>query len=178
VLEQRLATAHDRIVAEVAAAESAEEVDAVVASLTAALDTLPLYADGHPLARRIGPCWTLEGAAVRLRGRDGGPLNPETLRVRATKHTLVGVQAADDRRWYLPAWQFDTDRGQLRVRDDVVALWQLLPHDTASAWTHAAWMASPLRSLDGRSPLAWVDEHGLDDNVADAARRVAVRLSA
>jgi hypothetical protein len=102
VLEQRLATAHDRIVAEVAAAESAEEVDAVVASLTAALDTLPLYADGHPLARRIGPCWTLEGAAVRLRGRDGGPLNPETLRVRATKHTLVGVQAADDRRWYCP----------------------------------------------------------------------------
>lgn len=177
LIDARVAEVRGRMHNAVSSAGSADEVEAVVASFAAALETFPRQAEGHPLANRIGPCWTLEGAAARMRGRTGRPLNPETLRIRATKGTLAGVQAADDCRWYLPAWQFTTDRGRLDVREAIIALWRSLPRDTASAWTHAAWMVSPLESLEGRSPVGWVDEHGLDDTVGAAARRVAARLS-
>ncbi len=102
-------------------------------------------------AESVRPSWRAASArgTALARGRTGQPLNPETLRIRATKGTLVGVQAADDRRWYLPAWQFTTDRGRLAVRDAIVALWRLLPRDAASTWTHAAWMVSPLDSPAG-----------------------------
>jgi hypothetical protein len=178
LIDARVTEVKGRMHDAVSSAGSAAEVEAVVASFAAALETFPSQAEGHRLANRIGPCWTLEGAATRMRGRTGQPLHPETLRIRAAKGTLVGVQAADDRRWYLPAWQFTTDRGRLAVRDAIVALWRLLPRDAASAWTHAAWMVSPLNSLEGRSPVGWVGEHELDDTVRAAARRVSTRLSA
>lgn len=161
-------------------AEDLDQIDRIVDALVDGSDTLPFPADtGNALADRIGPVWTLKGAAARMVGQGTKPLTAERLRQRVTDRTLVGLFTRD-RKWVLPAWQFRVVDGQLRVRDDVVALWQLLPHDPqrTSAWTTAAWMVSPLGSLESDTPLGWLDRRGLDQTLVAAAARVRARTAA
>ena len=176
-VEQLLEQASARAVDQVDATSGGEELAQIVAAYEAAVATLPATPAGNPLAERVGPCWTLEGAAARMSSRSGGLLTPEALRVRATRHTLVGVQT-EDRRWFLPGWQFDVDRERLVPNAAVTELWQLLPHGAASPWTHAAWMVSRHRQLDSATPVAWVRKHGVDEAARTAAGARVAQLVA
>ena len=176
-VEQLLEQASARAADQVDAAAGGEELAQIVAAYETAVATLPASPVGNPLAERVGPCWTLEGAAVRMSSRSGGPLTPEALRVRAIRRTLVGVQT-EDRRWFLPGWQFDVDRERLVPNAAVTELWQLLPHDAASPWTHAAWMVSRHRRLDRCTPVDWVRDHGVDEAARVAAGARAAQLVA
>jgi hypothetical protein len=161
-------------------ANDVAQVDRIADAFLHGTDTLPLpTGTDNPLAERIGPVWTLAGAAARMPGRGNKTLGPERLRQRVTEQTLVGLFTRD-RKWVLPAWQFRAVDDRLVVSEPVIALWRQLPHDPerASDWTIAAWMASPLGSLGGSSPLAWLERHGLDDTLADAAGRVRARTAA
>lgn len=161
-------------------AQDPSELEGFVEATLDATGTLPLPpSNGNALADRIGPVWTLKGAALRMSGHGAKPLGSERLRQRATERTLVGLFTRD-RKWVLPAWQFRTVDGRLTVRDDVVKLWRELPHDPqrASDWTMAAWMASPLASLGRHTPLEWLGLHGMDAALAGAAARVRARTAA
>lgn len=121
------------------------------------------------VAERIGPIYTAAEVAAWLVAPGTTPLSTEAIRKRALKQQLVAFQA-DDRHWAFPAWQFDPIAGRLVVRDDVTALWQTLPHDTwRSAATLAAWMNSPLRSMEGVAPAAFAAAHGADHPTVAAA---------
>lgn len=182
IINARLRQVADRYLDQIDAASSAARIAGVVDAFLDGTDTLPTTdaAAGNPLADRIGPCWTLKAAAERMPGQGGKHLSPERLRQRVKERTLVGLQT-HDRYWVIPAWQLRaTAMGHLTVRDDVAALWQLLPvdPDRVSDWTLASWMAGPLGSLGGSSPLAWLDTHGLDRTLDNAARGVRARLAA
>ncbi len=131
------------------------------------------------LARRIGPVYSLAHLREWLTPPDAPPLTAEAVRKRAVKHTLIAFQT-DDRQWAFPAYQFVDVAGHLIPRDDVIAVWQALPHDSwRSDATLAAWMTTRLASMDGHGPAEFAGRHGADHPlVADAIRRLALGQAA
>lgn len=126
----------------------------------------PRPADGDRLAERVGPCYRT-AQLVRLLPESGQPITDEAVRARRRSGSLIGLRTRD-RRWVYPAWQFRVRPGRLVVRDDVFDLWALL--GTADdPWSRAAWMGGRRRDLDGHSPLAWLQVHGLDERLRVAA---------
>jgi hypothetical protein len=123
---------------------------------------------------RVGPVYTTGQLQRLLPGAGAGPISDEAVRDRARKGRLIGFRTAD-RRWAWPAWQFRVQPGRLAPREEVLALWRLLPADGPDELTRVAWLTGAHDDLDGRSPLAHLDAAGLDDRVTAAAHRWAAR---
>ena len=123
---------------------------------------LSLQAGGRSaLARRIGPVFTVEDLARWLPPAGAGPLTGEAVRKRAKQRQLAAFLTSD-RQWAFPAWQFDRVAGRLLPREDVIALWLLLPTGGFLADAdRAAWMATRLQDLDGKTPALYAFEHGV-----------------
>jgi hypothetical protein len=54
----------------------------------------------------------------------------------------------------------------------------VLPTDRFDGWTVAAWITGSRRDLDAASPLEWLDTHGLDDRLQQAASDFRRRAAA
>ncbi|CAN5471837.1 hypothetical protein BH23ACT7_BH23ACT7_10160 [soil metagenome] len=141
-------------------------VEALVDYMVSALPTPDVWND------RIGPFYTT-GQLTRMLGVPGEQITGVAVRDRRDRGTLLGCRTADGK-WVYPTFQF---RGR-RVRDDVIGLLRQLPTDRFDGWTVAAWITGPRRDLDGASPLRWLDTHGLDDRLRQAASRFRSRAAA
>lgn len=128
-------------------------------------------------ADRIGPVYTTGQLQRLLAGPD--EITDEAVRARRTQGRLVGVKTADGR-WAWPAFQFRVAPGRLVPRDDVLALWNVLPWRDGHLddVTLVAWLRGPRRDLDGATPLEWLERHGLDEALRRAAGRVRRRSAA
>ena len=112
------------------------------------------------LARRIGPIYTIGDLSRWLAPPGGASLSGEAVRKRAIKRQLVAIRT-DDGQWAFPAWQFSPAAGLLFPRDDVIALWRRLPHDSFLTDADlAAWMNTRFESLDG-TPAAYAHANGV-----------------
>lgn len=121
------------------------------------------------VADRIGPVYTTLEVAEWLVGPGDRPLTTEAVRKRGLRRQLVGIQT-DDRRWAYPGFQFEAIGGRLLVRDDVIRVWQMLPHDSwRSDATLAAWMNTRLRSMGGLTPSDYGAINGAEDPIVIAA---------
>lgn len=128
-------------------------------------------------AARVGPIYSTGQLTRLLPGSSIPAITDEAVRDRQRNARLIGFKTADGR-WAWPAWQFRTAPGRLIPRDDVIALWRLLPTGGPSELTRIAWMTGEHAGLDGLSPLEWLSAHGLDDQLHAVALRWAGRLSA
>jgi hypothetical protein len=102
-----------------------------------------------------------------------GGISRQAVADRRGRGTLLGLQTAD-RKWVYPAFQFDERNN---VLEGLSELLKVLRISDADNWTLASWLDSPMRSLDGRSPIEWLrlgnDRGALRTLAADAARRFA-----
>lgn len=116
-----------------------------------------------PLARRIGPSYTIDDIARWLATPAGDPLTTFEIGSQAKNHQLVGV-LTDDAQWAFPAWQFDRTDGRLIPRHEVVSLWQRLPHDgVLSDVDLTAWMNTRISSVENRTPAEQAHQRGVAD---------------
>lgn len=128
-------------------------------------------------AARVGPVYSTGQLARLLPGSAADTITDEAVRDRQRSRRLVGFKTADGR-WAWPAWQFRTAPGRLILRDEVIALWRLLPADEPSELARIAWLTGDHADLDDRSPLVWLNRHGLDDHLRAVAQRWAGRIAA
>lgn len=130
-------------------------------------------------AARLGPVYSTGQLQRLLPGPGAPPVTDQAVRARRQEGRLIGVKTADGR-WAWPAFQFRAAPGRLVPRDDVLALWRLLPTDTDThdPITLAAWLTGARRDLEGMTPLAWLNAHGLDERLRTAAGAVRRRAAA
>lgn len=128
-------------------------------------------------AARVGPVYATGQLTRLLPGAEAAPISDEAVRDRQRNRRLVGFKTADGR-WAWPAWQFRAAPGRLTPREDVIALWRLLPDEGPSELMRIAWMTGAHDGLAGQSPLLWLEQHGLDDLLRQAAGRWAGRTAA
>ncbi len=100
-----------------------------------------------------------------------GDISRQAVADRRGRGTLLGLQTAD-RKWVYPAFQFD-ERNQ--VLDGLSELLKTLRASGIDDWSLASWLSSPMRSLEGKSPIEWLrrgeDRATLRGVASDAARR-------
>jgi hypothetical protein len=152
-----------------AAAGGADQVAATIAAV------LP-----HPnrLSERVGPVYTTGQLQRLLPGRDAEPISDQAVRNRLEAGRLIAGKTRVGR-WAYPSFQFLPRPGRLAVREDVLEVWRMLPWDgPIDAWTLVSWMTGPRADLDGRSPLRWLDEHGVDERLVRAVGQVRRRATA
>lgn len=138
-----------------------EAADWIMSAITTATGT-------SLLARRIGPVYTTDDLSCWLVTPGRPPLTTQAIRKRAKRRQLVGF-STDDKQWAFPAWQFDRAAGRLIPRQEVVSLWQRLPHGAVlTSADLAAWMNTKFASLDG-TPAGRADRRGADDAALAAA---------
>ncbi len=101
-----------------------------------------------------------------------GGISRQAVTDRRERRTLLGLQTADGR-WVYPRFQFDE-------RNEVIAgLGPVLQcfDRGVDGWTLAGWLVSPLRSLGGRSVVAWLRDGDEREPVLVAARDAARRFA-
>ncbi len=138
--------------------------------------SLPVAAPS-PWAERIGPVFTTGQLQELLAGVGTAPRTDEAVRDRRRKGRLIGFKTADGR-WAWPAFQFRVAPGRLVPRRDVLELWHALAWEDAEPLGLISWLTGRRRDLDEATPLRWLDEHGLDQRLTDAAARLRGRLAA
>ena len=127
---------------------------------------------------RVGPVHTTGDLQQRLVEPGDGPMSAAAVHDRGRRGLLIGFRTADGV-WVWPAFQFSEDMsGGLEPRRDVLALWALLPWDHADPLELISWMTGPRASLDGHSPIAHLDQHGLDGVLHRQAALIAARIRA
>lgn len=128
---------------------------------------------------RLGPVYATGQLQRLLPGTSAKPVTDEAVRDRRQHGRLIGIKTRDGR-WAYPTFQFRVAPGKLVPRDDVLALWNLLPHEDpdVDALTLAAWLTGSRADLEGGTPLEWLDTRGLDERLRRAAGRVRRRLAA
>lgn len=127
-------------------------------------------------AERVGAVYTT-GPLRRLLAGPGHEITGEAIRQRHAAGNLVGFKTADGR-WAWPAFQFRAAPGRLAVRRDVLALWRLLPYKELDGLLLVSWLTGRRDDLDGETPLAWLERHGLDERLRTAAGEVRRRAAA
>jgi hypothetical protein len=90
----------------------------------------------------------------------------------AQRRRLLALPASGGRVLY-PAFQF---QGR-RTLPGLPELLEILVSSGATGWTQASWFQSSQEELGGETPVAHLSTHGLDEQILDAASRVAGRLA-
>lgn len=100
-----------------------------------------------------------------------GGISRQAVADRRGRGTLFGLQTAD-RAWVYPAFQFDERNAVLA---GLSATLKILRESPIDDWSLASWLSSPMRMLEGHSPIDWLrlgkDRAALETVAADAARR-------
>lgn len=130
------------------------------------------------LAVRLGPVYATGQLRRLLPGTGAAPITDQAVRARRSEGRLIGVPSADGR-WAWPSFQFRVVPGRLVPRADVLELWRLLPWDagTVDPLGLAVWFTGRRRDLEERTPLQWLDGHGLDDRLRSTAGRMRRRAA-
>lgn len=114
----------------------------------------------------LGPFYSSAKAARLL-----GGISRQAVADRRNRGTLFGLKTAD-RAWVYPTFQFDERN---TVLEGLSAVLKILRESPIDEWSLASWLSSPMRSLEGRSPIEWLrlgkDRAALRTIAADAARR-------
>lgn len=114
----------------------------------------------------LGPFYSTSGVSKLL-----GGVSRQAIADRRKRETLLALRTADDA-WVYPAFQFD-DRQT--VLEGLPEIWKILRSSGVDGWTLASWLTSPMRSLEGRSPIDRLrrgeDRETLLLLARDAARR-------
>lgn len=120
----------------------------------------------HPYDDQFGPFYDLS-AVEKILG-----CSRQAVHDRTNRGTLLRVKTRNGRFLY-PAFQFDRDGVKLAVRG-VLEVFRDAPVD---GWAVAAWFTTEADSLDGRTPLSWLDD-GPADPVIVLAEETVARWSA
>lgn len=123
----------------------------------------------NELAELVGPFWSAERvrAALDLPGTT-------SLEKLAGKGDLLSVTTADGVAVY-PVSQFQLRGESVRVIPAVRELLQLLRD--VDPWTKAVMLSAPHPLLEGRSPIAWARDRGVDSTLERLARCLASDLA-
>jgi hypothetical protein len=144
------------------------------AELGQALDLALPRLGRSPWADRIGPIYTTGQLQRLLRAE---PITDEAVRDRRRSGRLIGFKTSDGL-WAFPAFQLEAHGGRLRVREEVIELWRLLPWRLADQLELIAWMTGRRKDLQGATPVAHALEHGIDEPLRRAVARLSGRLAA
>lgn len=102
-----------------------------------------------------------------------GGISRQAVAERRQRRTLLGLRTADGH-WVYPVFQFDEHNA---VRTGLPELLGILGASGVDDWSLAGWLVSPLRTLDGATPIEWLRQGRslvrLLDVGRDAARRFA-----
>lgn len=102
-----------------------------------------------------------------------GGISRQAVAERRQRRTLLGLRT-DDGHWVYPVFQFDERNA---IPTGLAELLRILGDSGVDDWSLAGWLASPLRSLDGSTPIEWLRRGSnlarLLDVGRDAARRFA-----
>lgn len=114
----------------------------------------------------LGNFYSTSGVAKLL-----GGVSRQAIADRRQRGTLLALRTADGA-WVYPELQFDEHHA---VIDGLPEIWRILRASHVDEWTLSSWLASPMSSLQGRSPIEWLrrgeDRETLLAVVRDAARR-------
>lgn len=106
-------------------------------------------------------------------GKVLGGISRQAVADRRSRRTLLALRTADGP-WVYPTFQFDEHH---EVVPGLPAVIQILAESGVDDWTLAGWLVSPMRSLGGSTPVAWLragnDLERLQALARDAARRFA-----
>lgn len=114
----------------------------------------------------LGPFYSTRKVAKLL-----GGISRQAIADRRKRGTLLGLRTADGV-WVYPEFQFDDHHAVLSGLAEIL---KILRPSGVDEWTLASWLTSPMRPLEGRSPIDWLrrgeDRETLLTLVRDAARR-------
>jgi hypothetical protein len=148
-----------------AAGRNLEELGSPAALAERMVASLP---SPSPWNQAVGPFYS----ASQITEIFGG-VSRQAVADRRDRRTLLALRTRDGQ-WVYPVFQFGRD-GQ--VVKGLSELLQILAPSGVDDWTLAGWLSSPLRSLGGTSPRAWLAEgrplEPLLVVARDAARRFA-----
>lgn len=102
-----------------------------------------------------------------------GGISRQAVAERRQRHTLLGLKTADGH-WVYPVFQFDERNS---VRAGLPDLLQTLAASGVDDWSLAGWLVSPLRSLDGRTPIEWLRQRRDLATLLEVGRDAARRFS-
>lgn len=102
-----------------------------------------------------------------------GGISRQAVAERRQRYTLLGLRTADGH-WVYPVFQFDERNA---VQAGLSDLLQTLAASGVDDWSLAGWLVSPLRSLDGRTPIEWLKQKGDLATLLEVGRDAARRFS-
>ena len=129
------------------------------------VSTLP---SPSPWDELIGPFYGPAQVARAL-----GDVSRQAVADRRQRRTLLGLKTADGH-WVYPVFQFDRHNS---VLSGLPELLRILAASDVDDWSLAGWLASPLRSLGGRTPIEWLRSEGEPETLRAAPRDAACRFT-
>ena len=102
-----------------------------------------------------------------------GDVSRQAVADRRQRRTLLGLKTADGH-WVYPIFQFDRHN---RVISGLPELLRILAASGIDDWSLAGWLASPLRSLGGRTPIEWLRNEGDPETLRAVTRDAAHRFA-
>lgn len=129
------------------------------------LATLP---QPSPWDGALGPFYTSAQITEVL-----GGISRQAVAERRARRTLLALRTADGH-WVYPTRQFNEHHEVLAGLPEVL---QTLAGSGIDDWTLAGWLASPMTSLEGFSPIAWLREGRSPLAVLSLARDAARRFA-
>jgi hypothetical protein len=102
-----------------------------------------------------------------------GGISRQAVADRRSRHTLLALRTSDGQ-WVYPTFQFDEHH---EVIPGLPAVVQTLAESGVDDWTLAGWLVSPMRSLGGSTPIAWLRSGKDVDTLRTAARDAARRFA-
>lgn len=140
------------------------EAQARLGRRAALLATSELTWDEH-----LGPLYEWSDVAALL----GTVRTRQGINDLARRRRLLALPTKTGKLLY-PAFQFSGARTIAGLHELLVEL----DSSGASLWTQASWFVTGQDELDGKSPVAYLSRHSLDEYVLKSARRVAALLAA
>lgn len=157
-LEERVSTYADR-------GRSLEEIGPVEELARRMLEVVPLPS---PWDDRLGPFYGTRQVARLL-----GAISRQAVADRRERGTLLGLKTADGEVVY-PTFQFGAGNRVLPGLPEVI---QCFRGTDVDDWTLAGWLVSPLKALEGRSAVQWLQSGERLEALLALARDAARRYS-
>lgn len=121
------------------------------------------------LDEQVGPFYDTSGV------RSWAGVSRQAVSGKVQRNRLIACQL-EDGTWVYPTWQFEDDG---TTNADLITVWRTLrgpadqPH--ADPWSCALWMRAPHPSLDGLTPVDWINRGNEVEAVETLARQIAAR---